>query len=144
MTELAGVLGEIVARKRVDVAARFVGTSLEALRAQAVPTRLSLAEALARPGARFVMEVKKASPSAGLLAAVDPAAQAAAYAGAATRERAYTADFGRFAADLRQSGGLRGAAGQGLHPRSAPGSRAAAPRPMRCCEAVGADYVEAR
>ena len=44
----------------------------------------SLASALARPGARFVMEVKKASPSAGAIRpGADPAAQAAAYAGAA-------------------------------------------------------------
>jgi len=102
MTELVGVLGEIVTRKRADVAARFAGVSLEALRARAVPTRLSLAEALARPGARFVMEVKKASPSAGLLAEVDPAAQAAAYAGAADAVSVLTDGpyFGGSPADL--------------------------------------------
>jgi indole-3-glycerol phosphate synthase/phosphoribosylanthranilate isomerase len=80
---MADVLGEIVARKRTDVAARFAGTSLADLRAKAAPTALSLRAALARPGARFVMEVKKASPSAGALAAADAAAQARAYAGAA-------------------------------------------------------------
>ena len=102
MTELRGVLGEIVARKRADVAVRFASVSLEALRARAVPTRLSLAEALARPGARFVMEVKKASPSAGLLAEVDPAAQAAAYAGAADAVSVLTDGpyFGGSPADL--------------------------------------------
>lgn len=78
-----GVLGEIVARKRVDVAALLGGTSLESLRGQAERTTRSLRAALARPGARFVMEVKKASPSAGALASVDPAVQAVAYAGAA-------------------------------------------------------------
>ena len=80
---MADVLGEIVARKRTDVAARFAGLSLAELRARAAPTALSLRAAVARPGTRFVMEVKKASPSAGALAAADAATQARAYAGAA-------------------------------------------------------------
>lgn len=80
---MADVLAEIVARKRTDVAARFAGIGLADLRAQAAPTALSLRAALARPGARFVMEVKKASPSAGALAAADAGMQARAYAGAA-------------------------------------------------------------
>src|SRR3954471_18103369 len=80
---MADVLAEIVARKRTDVAARFAGVALADLRAQAAPTALSLRAALAGPGARFVMEVKKASPSAGALAAADAGAQARAYAGAA-------------------------------------------------------------
>lgn len=53
-----GVLGEIAGRKRRDVAARLGGVTLDP-----EPTRRSLREALARPGARFIMEVKKASPS---------------------------------------------------------------------------------
>lgn len=53
-----GVLGAIVERKRRDVASRLVGAT-----SNARPTRRSLRAALARPGARFVMEVKKASPS---------------------------------------------------------------------------------
>jgi indole-3-glycerol phosphate synthase/phosphoribosylanthranilate isomerase len=80
---MADVLAEIVARKRTDVAARFAGVGIADLRAQAAPTALSLRAALARPGARFVMEVKKASPSAGALAAADAGVQARAYAGAA-------------------------------------------------------------
>jgi indole-3-glycerol phosphate synthase/phosphoribosylanthranilate isomerase len=68
-----GVLAEILARKRVDVAARLGGLGLEA----AVPTRRSLRAALARPGARFIMEVKRGSPSAG---AIRPRADAAALA----------------------------------------------------------------
>ena len=79
-----GVLGEIIARKRADVATRFAGVRLEDLRAEAEPTRRSLIAALARPGARFVMEVKRASPSQGeLRPEVDPAAMARAYRGAA-------------------------------------------------------------
>lgn len=80
---MTDVLTEIVARKRTDVAARLAGETLESLRQRARPTPLSLRAVLARPGARFVMEVKKASPSAGALATIDAASQARAYAGAA-------------------------------------------------------------
>src|ERR1700754_5187288 len=79
MAEPGGVLGEIVARKRVDVAARLAGGV-----PSAETTRRSLRAALARPGARFIMEVKKASPSEGAIRAkADPMAQALAYKGAA-------------------------------------------------------------
>ena len=79
-----GVLGEIVRRKREDVAARLAGVGLADLAARAEPTRRSLSAALARPGARFVMEVKRASPSGGAIrAGADPAAIAKAYSGAA-------------------------------------------------------------
>jgi indole-3-glycerol phosphate synthase/phosphoribosylanthranilate isomerase len=84
MIEPEGVLGEIVARKRKDVAARLQNVSLEELRARALPTRLSLRAALAQPGARFIMEVKRISPSEGKLReGADPAAMARAYRGAA-------------------------------------------------------------
>ena len=53
-----GVLAEIAARKRIDVDERLVGTTHDP-----EPTTRSLRAALARPGARFLMEVKKASPS---------------------------------------------------------------------------------
>ena len=79
-----GILGAIVARKRLDVAARLGGFALDEYRSRAEPTRRSLAEALARPGTRFIMEVKRASPSGGALnRAADPEAQARAYRGAA-------------------------------------------------------------
>jgi indole-3-glycerol phosphate synthase/phosphoribosylanthranilate isomerase len=78
MTE--GVLGEIVARKRIDVAERLAGFDSSG----AEPTRRSLRGALARPGARFIMEVKRSSPSGGgLRPAADAAALARAYRGAA-------------------------------------------------------------
>jgi indole-3-glycerol phosphate synthase/phosphoribosylanthranilate isomerase len=84
MTDPVSVLDTIVARKREDVAARLSGTSLSDLRSQAAPTSRSLAAALSRPGARFVMEVKRASPSEGLLRGdADPAVLARAYAPAA-------------------------------------------------------------
>ncbi len=73
-----GVLGEIVRRKREDVAARLAGVGLGDLAARAEPSRRSLRAALARPGARFIMEVKRASPSGGTIrAGADPAAIAA-------------------------------------------------------------------
>ncbi len=80
MADPDGVLGEIVTRKRADVAARLRGVSLDG----AAPTTRSLRAALAKPGARFVMEVKRASPSAGALReGADPRAMARAYRGAA-------------------------------------------------------------
>jgi indole-3-glycerol phosphate synthase / phosphoribosylanthranilate isomerase len=84
MAEATGILGEIVERKKIDVAARLSGADLGSLRAGAEPTRRSLKAALARPGARFIMEVKRASPSQGALrSGADPAAIASAYRGAA-------------------------------------------------------------
>ena len=53
-----GVLAAIVEQKRSDVAQRLAAGTLNA-----EPTPRSLRAALARPGARFIMEVKKASPS---------------------------------------------------------------------------------
>jgi indole-3-glycerol phosphate synthase/phosphoribosylanthranilate isomerase len=78
--EPGGILGEIVARKRIDVAARLEDVSLEDLRARAEPTSRSLAAALARPGARFIMEMKRTSPSKGASAGHEPEEVAAAYA----------------------------------------------------------------
>lgn len=76
------VLAEIVAAKRIDVAERFGDRSPDAMRAEVVPTTLSLRAALARPGARFIMEVKRASPS-GHRSTVEPADAARAYSGIA-------------------------------------------------------------
>ena len=77
MPEPAGVLGAIAAAKKQELASRFDGVSLDALRGQAVPTRRSLAAAIARPGASFILEIKKASPSAG---AIRPGADAGSIA----------------------------------------------------------------
>lgn len=100
MADPGGLLGTIVARKRLEVAARLGGAAIEAQ-----PTRLSLAAALAGPGARFIMEVKKASPSAGAIRpGADPAALAAAFAGAASAVSVLTDGpfFGGSLADLAQ------------------------------------------
>ncbi|MES2120289.1 MAG: bifunctional indole-3-glycerol-phosphate synthase TrpC/phosphoribosylanthranilate isomerase TrpF [Pseudomonadota bacterium] len=62
-----GILGRISAAKRAELHRRFAGVSIDALRGRARPTRRSLCQALAKPGARFILEIKKASPSAGLI-----------------------------------------------------------------------------
>lgn len=65
------VLAEIVARKRVDLAER-------------PGAERSLSAALGQPGLRFILEVKRASPSAGVLRGeCDPGEIAAAYDGVA-------------------------------------------------------------
>jgi len=79
-----GVLGKIAAAKREELKARFDGVSLDALRGQAESTRRSLAAAMAKDGARFILEIKRASPSAGMIRrTADPAAIARGYAGVA-------------------------------------------------------------
>src|SRR4051794_14425129 len=67
MAEPVGVLGEIAATKRQELASHFDGVSLEALREQARSTTRSLVEAIARPGSSFILEIKKASPSGGTI-----------------------------------------------------------------------------
>ena len=84
MAEPVGVLGRIAVAKKQELALRFDDVSLEALRARAKRTRRSLTAVLAKPGARFILEIKKASPSGGAIRpAADPAAIARGYAGVA-------------------------------------------------------------
>ena len=84
MAEAAGVLGRIAAAKREELRQRFDGVSLDALRSRAQPTQRSLAAAIANHGARFILEIKRASPSAGMIRrTADPATIARAYAGVA-------------------------------------------------------------
>lgn len=71
---MADVLARIVARKREEVADRLGGRSVAA-----EPTTRSLRTALLKPGARFIMEVKRKSPS-GHRSAVTPEAAVTAYA----------------------------------------------------------------
>jgi indole-3-glycerol phosphate synthase len=83
-----GVLDEIVAHKRIEVAHARVARPLADLHqaCRALPPARDFARALvpSRPGqVRLVAEVKRASPSKGVLdAGLDPVAQAQAYAGA--------------------------------------------------------------
>ncbi|MDQ3246599.1 MAG: bifunctional indole-3-glycerol-phosphate synthase TrpC/phosphoribosylanthranilate isomerase TrpF [Pseudomonadota bacterium] len=76
-----GVLGKILEAKRVDLAARYASVSLDSLRQRAQPTRRSLAAVIARPGSRFILEIKRASPSQGSIrASADPERIARGYA----------------------------------------------------------------
>jgi indole-3-glycerol phosphate synthase/phosphoribosylanthranilate isomerase len=84
VTDPLGILGRIAAAKRAELERRYDGVSLDSLRARARPTARSLAEALARPGARFILEIKKSSPSAGPIRPdADPARLARGYDGVA-------------------------------------------------------------
>lgn len=79
-----GVLATIAAAKQDELAERFHDVSLDALRQRARPTTKRLAAAIAQGGTRFILEVKKASPSQGTIrAGADAAAIARGYAGVA-------------------------------------------------------------
>lgn len=84
MAEPPGILGDIVRRKRADVAARLGTARLADMAAALEPSRRSLADALSRRGGRFIMEVKRASPSRGTIRPkCDPASIARGWAGTA-------------------------------------------------------------
>jgi indole-3-glycerol phosphate synthase/phosphoribosylanthranilate isomerase len=84
VTEPAGILGQIAAAKREELRQRFAGVEIAALREKATPTTRSLMRTMRQPGARFILEIKKASPSAGMINPhADPAAIARGYAGVA-------------------------------------------------------------
>ncbi len=78
------ILDRIAAAKRAELRERYDGVSLDALRARATRTERSLAAALGQPGARFILEIKKASPSSGPIRPnADAAKLARGYAGVA-------------------------------------------------------------
>ena len=79
-----GFLARVAAAKRQELDRRFAGIAIDALRSAAVPSRRSLAATLAQRGARFILEVKKSSPSSGSIRpGADAAAIARGYAGVA-------------------------------------------------------------
>ncbi|MDP6549921.1 MAG: indole-3-glycerol phosphate synthase TrpC [Dehalococcoidia bacterium] len=81
---MPGILDEIVAAKRGELAGQKEAVSLESLRDQlgSRPAPLNLSGALMGGGIRLIAEVKKASPSRGLLCPdFDPVRLARAYAG---------------------------------------------------------------
>lgn len=96
---MTDVLARIVERKRREVADRLGGWPV-----QAPPTTRSLRSALARPGARFIMEVKRKSPSGHRSVATAQEA-IAAYAPVADAVSVLTdgPDFGGSLDDLRMA-----------------------------------------
>lgn len=99
-----GRLGEIIAYKRQEVAARLGQVTLAELRGRAAPTTRSLLAAMDKPGGRFIFEFKRASPSEGVLrGGADPVAIARAYSGAADAMSVLTDErfFGGSLDDLR-------------------------------------------
>ncbi len=79
---MAHILDRIVATKRDEVAALHARASLADLKAhaEAMPPTRGFAAALAPPGPKLIAEVKKASPSKGVIRAdFDPVAAAQAY-----------------------------------------------------------------
>jgi indole-3-glycerol phosphate synthase/phosphoribosylanthranilate isomerase len=104
-----GVLGAIIAAKRAELASRYSAVSLDALRSRAVPTKRSLAAAIALPGARFILEIKKGSPSQGIIrAGADVTAIARVYSPVADALSVLT-DAAFFAGSLDDVGLARGA-----------------------------------
>ena len=84
MASAQGILGEIVEAKKAEIGRRYAEVTLDSLRQRAQPTQRSLREAVARPGARFILEIKKASPSLGAIrTGADPAVVARGYSGVA-------------------------------------------------------------
>jgi indole-3-glycerol phosphate synthase/phosphoribosylanthranilate isomerase len=79
-----GILAKIAEAKQAEVAARFDGVVLDDIRVRAPNSTRSLTKAIAQPGSRFVLEIKKGSPSQGAIReGADPAAIARGYAGVA-------------------------------------------------------------
>lgn len=66
---ITGVLAKIVKHKLVEVAAMAEVRPLEDFIASVTPTTRNFLAALQQPGARFILECKKASPSKGLIRA---------------------------------------------------------------------------
>jgi tryptophan synthase beta subunit len=79
----AGVVAEIAARRRIDIRAELDGIDRGELRRRlrAAPSPRDVAQVLAGPGLHLIAEIKRASPSAGSIAAAgdDIVARARAY-----------------------------------------------------------------
>ncbi len=113
------ILDEIVAHKRIEVAERQQAVPLATLQAAAAnawPTH-DFAAALAQPGVSLIAELKKASPSKGLLRAdFDPLALAGVYAANGARALSVLTDEKFFQGSLDYLRGLRAAQASGALP----------------------------
>lgn len=90
---MSGVLSEILERTRHSVAGRRERRPLPRLERQVESTTRSFHGAIAAPGPRFVLELKAASPSEGVLRdGYDPAVIAGGYAGPADAISVITAE----------------------------------------------------
>jgi len=63
------ILQTIIAHKTLEVAEDKIALPLDSFIAEVVPTTRNFLKALTAPGARFILECKKASPSKGLIRA---------------------------------------------------------------------------
>lgn len=110
--QTGSVLDAIVARKRQDLPAEIAARPLAELRAaveQAAPTR-DFAGALRRPGLGVVAEIKRASPSKGVLAeSVDPAELGRRYAAAGADAISVLTEQHRFNGSLDDLAAVRAA-----------------------------------
>lgn len=112
----ATILDRIVADKRVELAASKVAEPLKVLRARLedAPAPRSFAEALQRPAIGLIAEVKKASPSRGLLRAdFDPVALARTYADAGAAATSVLTDEKHFQGSLDHLQAIREALPEG-------------------------------
>jgi indole-3-glycerol phosphate synthase/phosphoribosylanthranilate isomerase len=64
---VANVLETIISHKRLEVGALKAAQPLSSFIEQVGPTKRNFLQALRKPGARFILECKKASPSKGLI-----------------------------------------------------------------------------
>lgn len=107
-----GVLADIVAGVREDLAARQQQVPLDVLkeRARRMPPALDPVPLLRSPGVSVIAEVKRASPSAGRLAAIDdPAELARAYADGGAAAISVLTESRRFGGSLADLAAVRAA-----------------------------------
>ena len=109
---MAGVLDEIIAGVREDVAERQAAVSLDHIKqlAAQAPPALDATAALRAPGVGVIAEVKRRSPSKGALAAIsDPASLAAEYQSGGARMISVLTEQRRFGGSLDDLDAVRAA-----------------------------------